>query len=124
MRCVDADRVLLVEMPNGRDMLKISLEAAGFEVDLADDAEIGLVLAAARTPGVIICEIDLPVMDGWQFARAVRTMFADQVRLIALTARGSADDQARSRAAGFDAHLVKPVPTPDVQQTIRQLLAA
>jgi DNA-binding response OmpR family regulator len=124
MRDVHVERVLLVEQPDGRDMLKIGLEAAGFEVDLADDAEMALSTAAVRAPAVVIIEINLPRMDGWELAQRLREVFGSRIRLIALTSRGDPEDYARSTAAGFDVHLAKPVPQPTVEQTIRALLAA
>jgi DNA-binding response OmpR family regulator len=124
VRDVNVERVLLVEQPNGRDMLKLGLESAGFEIDLADDAETALSAATARAPAVVIIEINLPRMDGWELARRLRQLFGARVRLIALTSRGDPEDHARSIAAGFDVHLVKPVPQATVQQTIRALLAA
>jgi DNA-binding response OmpR family regulator len=124
VRDVNVERVLLVEQPNGRDMLKLGLESAGFEIDLADDAETALSAATARAPAVVIIEINLPRMDGWELARRLRQLFGARVRLIALTSRGDPEDHARSIAAGFDVHLVKLVPQATVQQTIRALLAA
>ena len=124
MRDVNVERVLLVEQPNGRDMLKIGLESAGFEVDLADDAETALSTAAVRAPAVVIIEISLPAMDGWELARRLRALFGSRIRLIALTSRGDPEDYARSIAAGFNVHLVKPVPQSTVAQMIRALLAA
>jgi two-component system, sensor histidine kinase len=124
MRDVNVERVLLVEQPDGRDMLKIGLESAGFEVDLADDAETALGTATVRAPAVVIIEINLPRMDGWDLARRLRQVFGSQIRLIALTSRGDPEDYEQSIAAGFDVHLVKPVPQSTVEQTIRALLAA
>ena len=124
MRDVHVERVLLVEPPDGRDMLKIGLEAAGFEVAVADDAETALTHATALAPAVVIIEIDLPKMDGWELARRLRQLFGSRMRLIALTSRGDPEDHARSTAAGFDVHLVKPVPQTTINQTIRALLAA
>jgi two-component system, sensor histidine kinase len=121
---VNVERVLLVEQPDGRDMLKIGLEAAGFEVDLADDAETALHIATVRAPAVVIIEITLPRMDGWELARRLRQVFGSRIRLIALTSRGDPEDRAHSTAAGFDVHLVKPVPPSALEQTIRALLAA
>ena len=74
MRDVHVERVLLVEPPDGRDMLKIGLEAAGFEVAVADDAETALTHATALAPAVVIIEINLPTMDGWELARRLRQL--------------------------------------------------
>ena len=79
-----------------------ALEHAGFEVDVASEGESALMIAAARAPAVMIVDI----------------------RLIALTSRDDPQDRARSIAAGFDVHLVKPVHPAAVEQTIRALLAA
>jgi DNA-binding response OmpR family regulator len=124
MREVNVERVLLVEQPDGRDMLKIGLEAAGFEVAVADDAETALNRATTLAPAVVIIEINLPTMDGWELARRLRQGFGSRMRLIALTSRGDPEDRDRSMAAGFDVHLVKPVPQSTVERMIRALLAA
>jgi CheY-like chemotaxis protein len=124
LRDVNVERVLLVEAPNGRDMLKIGLEAAGFEVAVADDAETALTRASTLAPAVVIIEITLPTMDGWELARRLRQLFGPRIRLIALTSRGDPEDHVRSLEAGFNVHLVKPVPPSTIQQTIRNLLAA
>jgi DNA-binding response OmpR family regulator len=121
---VYAERVLLVEQPDGRDMLKLALEHAGFEVDVANDGESALPIAARRRPAVVIVDINLPRMDGWELGRRLRQQAGPQIRLIALTSRGEPEDQMRSTAAGFHVHLVKPVRPPEVEQMIRVLLAA
>ena len=118
------ERVLLVEAPDGRDMLKLALEDVGFEVDVADDGERALAIAATRAPAVVIVDILLPGMDGWEVARRLRDVYGAAIRLVALTSLGDPEDRARSAAAGFDVHLVKPVQPGQVHDTIRQLLAA
>jgi CheY-like chemotaxis protein len=87
-----AERVLLVEQPDGRDMLKLALEYAGLEVDVAHDGESALVIAAERGPAVVILDINLPRMDGWEVARRLRQHMGSRVRLIALTSRGDPED--------------------------------
>jgi DNA-binding response OmpR family regulator len=124
MRDVHVERVLLVEQPDGRDMLKVGLQAAGFEVAVADDAETALTRATTLAPAVVIIEITLPTMDGWELARRLRQLFGSRIRLTALTSLGDPEDRDRSTAAGFDIHLVKPVSQSTVAGTIRALLAA
>ena len=119
-----AERVLLVEQPDGRDMLKVALEHVGFEVDLANDGESALTIAAARAPAVVIVDILLPGMDGWELAQRLRDVYGAAIRLVALTSLGDPEDRAQSAAAGFDVHLVKPVQPGEVHDTIRHLLAA
>jgi two-component system, sensor histidine kinase len=118
------ERVLLVERPDGRDMLKWALEQVGFEVDLANDGESALTIAAARAPAVAIIEIVLPGMDGWALAQRLRDAYGAAIRLVALTSLGDPEDRAQSAAAGFNVHLVKPVRPGKVHDTIRHLLAA
>ena len=75
MPALHVDRVLLVEQPDGRDMLKWALEENGFEVDLASDGESALTIAAARAPAVVIADIILPGMDGWELAHRLRCVY-------------------------------------------------
>jgi two-component system, sensor histidine kinase len=123
MHASDRNRVLVVEDPDGRDMLQLGLEMAGYQVDVADDGEEGLIVAAARTPAAAIIDLGVPVLDGWSLAESLRYVFGTQIRLIALTSRGEPEERERSQAAGFDIHLVKPVSPNRVSQTLRQLLA-
>jgi CheY-like chemotaxis protein len=124
MRELHMERVLLVEPPDGRDLLKWALEESGFEVDLANDGETALTIAGARAPAVVITDIFLPGMDGWQLAHRLRRAYGATMRLVALTSLGDPEDRARSAAAGFNVHLVKPVRPGKVHDTIRNLLAA
>jgi CheY-like chemotaxis protein len=66
--------------------------------------------ALTWAPDVVLCDIGLPSLDGWEVARALRRhLAADQTLLIAITAYGTEMDRRRSQEAGFDCHLVKPV---------------
>ena len=80
--------------------------------------------AAARVPAVVITDIVLPGMDGWELAERLRDVYGAGIRLIALTCLGDPEDRAHSAAAGFDVHMVKPVRPGKVHDTIRSLLAA
>ena len=75
MRALNPERIVLVERPNGRDMLKRALEHVGFEVAVADTGEQALLVVATRRPAVVISDIDLPIMNGWQLAEALRTKY-------------------------------------------------
>jgi CheY-like chemotaxis protein len=118
------ERVLLVEQPDGRDMLAMALEHGGLKVHLANDGDSALTLALAHAPAVVVADIDLPRMDGWDLARRLRKVYGAAIRLVALTSLDNPDDRARSMAAGFNAYLVKPIHPAQVQDTIRRLLAA
>jgi DNA-binding response OmpR family regulator len=117
------DRVLVVEEPDGRETLKLGLEMAGYPVDLAGDGEVGLLVAAARTPAAAIIDLRVPIIDGWSLAESLRCVFGEAIRLIAVTSRDEPVERERSRAAGFDRYLVKPVSPNQVAQTLRQMLA-
>jgi DNA-binding response OmpR family regulator len=117
------DRVLVVDEPDGRDLLELGLEMAGYQVDVADDGEAGLITAGARTPAAAIIDLNTPIIDVCSLATSLRDVFGEHIRLIAMTSREEPEDRARSRAAGFDTLLVKPVSPNRAHQTLRQLLA-
>jgi CheY-like chemotaxis protein len=104
-------RVLVVDdNEDAADLLGAALETYGYETRVAYDAPSGLQAAAEFEPDVAVLDIGLPVMDGYELARRFRSdPRLAQARLIALTGYGQAADKERARAAGFDAHLVKPI---------------
>ena len=104
-------RVLLVEdNPDTADSMVLLLEMLGHRVDLAPDGASALALAAARIPQVMLVDIGLPDIDGYEVARRVRANAAlASVVLVALTGYGQREDRERAFAAGFDHHFVKPV---------------
>ncbi len=104
-------RVLVVEDErDAADVLRGLLAGGGHEVRVVHDARAALAVGQGFSPHVILSDIALPGMSGYDLARAVR---ADQhlhgVRLIAITALGRASDREEAFAAGFDAHVTKPV---------------
>jgi signal transduction histidine kinase/CheY-like chemotaxis protein len=103
-------RVLIVEdNDDARDMLRYLLEQTGHEVHEAADGLDGLERAFALEPDAAVIDIGLPGLDGYEVARRVRAGGRTRVLLIAVTGYGQAGDRQRSSAAGFDAHLTKPV---------------
>jgi CheY-like chemotaxis protein len=113
-------RVLIVDdNEDARWMLAEMLAELGYEVESAGDGQAALGVLEAFTPDVAILDIGLPDMDGYELAVRIRgTANGREVRLLALTGYGSPLDQARSRAAGFDLHLVKPI---DVKQLLKHI---
>jgi signal transduction histidine kinase len=102
--------VLLVEdQADARKALQRLLELWGHTVHAAADGHEAVRLAASVKPRIALVDIGLPGLDGYEVARSVRTELGDSVHLIALTGYGQPEDRERARAAGFDAHLVKPV---------------
>jgi CheY-like chemotaxis protein len=104
-------RILIVDdNEDARWMLAEMLIELGYEVESVGDGQAALGGLDAFMPQIAILDIGLPDMDGYELAERIRgTAGGKQIRLFALTGYGSARDQARSKAAGFDLHLVKPV---------------
>jgi signal transduction histidine kinase len=103
--------VLLIEdNQDGREMMATMLDAYEYPVSQAGDGLEGLNAAIANPPDVALVDIGLPGIDGYEVARRMRQHPSTRnVRLIALTGYGLAEDQRRVLEAGFDLHLVKPV---------------
>jgi PAS domain S-box-containing protein len=116
-------RVLIVEdNPDGREMLRTMLELQGHEVHEAEDGREGVEQALALRPDMAIIDIGLPELNGYDVARRLRHELGGQpMRLVALTGYGRPEDLEQAAAAGFDAHLVKPV---DPQRLSRILAEA
>jgi signal transduction histidine kinase/CheY-like chemotaxis protein len=107
----EARRVLVVDdNVDAAESMRMLLEHAGHSVAVTHDGRAALTLAAEFAPDVCVLDIGLPSMDGYKLAQALRdTLTGQGMLLIALTGYGQAQDRARSKAAGFDHHLVKPV---------------
>src|SRR5262249_14425073 len=102
-------RILMIEdNRDAREMLRVLLELGGHHVDEARDGRTGIRMASASAPEVVLIDLGLPDLDGYEVARSIRKRLGSQVRLIALT--GYSDPEARRRAveAGVDHPLVKP----------------
>jgi CheY-like chemotaxis protein len=108
---VAAQRVLLVDdNVDAVESMEILLQAFGYEVSTALHPDHALARLEAFAPAAAVIDIGLPGMDGYALATEIRRRLAGRpMRLIAFTGYGGADDIARARSAGFDAHLVKPV---------------
>jgi PAS domain S-box-containing protein len=104
-------RILIVEdNDDARESLRLLLESLGHRVLEAGDGPRGLALALHHQPEVVLIDLGLPELDGYEVARALRgSPIGKTAALIAVTGYGQADDRRRSKDAGFDAHLVKPV---------------
>jgi PAS domain S-box-containing protein len=113
-------RVLVVDdNRDAAEMLAEALGAVGHEVHVAADGPSALEIAAKAPPEVALLDIGLPVMDGYEVARRMRELpGCRRTRFIALTGYGQESDRERSRKAGFDEHLVKPVDLDDVARAV------
>ncbi|HEX7986333.1 MAG TPA: ATP-binding protein [Duganella sp.] len=118
-------RVLITDdNHDAADTLRDLLQNDGHETRVAYDGAGALAAAETFRPHVALLDIGMPGMDGYQTARAMRAMPGlENVTLAALTGWGAAEDRARSRAAGFDHHLLKPVVLAELRAMLRQLSA-
>jgi CheY-like chemotaxis protein len=92
------------------ETLRDLLELSGFEVEIAGSGTDGVAAARRFHPDVVLCDLGLPGMDGYEVASTLRRDPATAAaRLIALTGYGGEEDRRRSLEAGFDVHLTKPV---------------
>ena len=95
---------------------------SGHQVSLAHDGSQALDLAAEQRPDLILLDVGLPGIDGYEVARRVRQLPAlDHTRLIAMTGYGQDSDKQAAADAGFDAHIVKPVEYPTLMEAIEGL---
>ena len=104
-------KILLVEDNEmNRDMLSRRLERKGFEVVIAVDGQQGVDLAGSESPALILMDLSLPVLDGWEATRLIKADPATQnIPVIALTAHAMAGDEQKAREAGCDDYDTKPV---------------
>ncbi len=119
-------RVLLVEDNEmNRDMLSRRLVRRGFEVSVAVDGQQGVEMAASESPDIILLDMSLPVLDGWEASRRLKASPATQaIPLIALTAHAMSGDRERAMQAGCDDYDTKPIEFPRLLEKIDRLLTA
>jgi two-component system CheB/CheR fusion protein len=102
------------------ESLRQVLEINGHEVEVAHSGPAGIEKARSFGPEVVLCDIGLPEMDGYEVAQAMRGDSAlGRIKLIALTGYAGPEDVARAREAGFDAHLAKPASAAALAQALR-----
>jgi CheY-like chemotaxis protein len=117
-------KILLVEDNEmNRDMLSRRLTRNGFEIVMAVDGGEGVAMAASEKPDLILMDMSLPVMDGWEATRRVKADAATSaIPVIALTAHALVEDRERAKAAGCDDFDTKPVELPRLLEKINRLL--
>jgi signal transduction histidine kinase/ActR/RegA family two-component response regulator len=103
------------------EMLAEFFTAMGHRVKVAHDGPEALIAQASFHPDVGVLDLGLPVMDGYELALRMRMVAGAPLRLVALTGYGQEEDRQRSRKAGFDAHLVKPVELEELIEVISGL---
>jgi len=114
-------RVLLVEDDADLSrMLVEALAANGHDTRVAHDATAGFAACAEFKPAVALLDIGLPGMDGHALAERLRTLpDMEKLRIVAVTGYGGQSSRRRSRAAGFDRHLVKPIDLNALERMLR-----
>ena len=118
-------KILLVEDNEmNRDMLSRRLAKRGYEVVVAVDGEQGVALARAEAPTLILMDMSLPVLDGWEATRQLKAAPETRdVPIIALTAHAMSGDRERATEAGADDFDTKPVELTRLLEKIEVLLA-
>ena len=120
----DMMKILLVEDNEmNRDMLSRRLTRLGYNMLLAADGEEGRQLAEAEQPDLILMDMSLPVVDGWEITRRLKAAPKTQsIPIVALTAHAMAGDREKALDAGCDDYDTKPVELPRLIGKIQTLL--
>ena len=117
-------KILLVEDNEMNwDMLSRRLRRRGYEVVVATDGRQGIELASSEAPDLILMDMGLPVLDGWQATQQIKqTSGIQTIPIIALTSHAMKGDREKALAAGCDDYDVKPIDFPRLLEKIQQLL--
>ena len=116
--------ILIVEDNEmNRDMLSRQLERKGYAVLIAVDGEMGIDVARTKAPDLILMDMSLPVVDGWEATRRIKADDAlKHIPVIALTAHAMANDREKALEAGCDDYDTKPIELPRLLAKIERLL--
>jgi two-component system cell cycle response regulator DivK len=118
-------KILLVEDNEmNRDMLSRRLARKGYEVAIAIDGQQGIDMARSQTPDLILMDMSLPVLDGWEATRQLKAAAETKaIPVIALTAHAMVGDREKAVEAGCDDFDTKPIELPRLLEKIEALLA-
>jgi two-component system, cell cycle response regulator DivK len=118
-------KILIVEdNPDMRDLLALRVQLTGYLPILASDGREGVERANTEKPDLILMDMMMPVMDGWQAARALRaSRETKHIPILATTALFRSEDLKSCLDAGCNGYIVKPFNGVDLQRRIRELLA-
>ena len=117
-------KILLVEdNAMNRDMLSRRLARKGYEVVIAIDGQQGIDMARSETPDLVLMDMSLPVVDGWEATRQLKSAPETQsIPVIALTAHAMAGDREKAVEAGCNDYDIKPIELPRLLEKIESLL--
>ena len=119
-------KILIVEDNEmNRDMLSRRLQRRGYEMVIATDGEAGVAAAAQQRPDLVLMDMSLPVIDGWEATRRIKADPATAgIPIIALTAHAMAGDREKALEAGCDDYDTKPIELPGLLEKIVRLIGA
>jgi two-component system, cell cycle response regulator DivK len=118
-------RILLVEdTEDNRQIVRDLMESVGYELLEADDGAAGVAMAAEHRPDLILMDIQLPVMDGYEASRRIKADPAlRHIPIIAVTSYALSGDEDKTRAAGCDGYVAKPFSPRQLLAMIDEFLA-
>jgi two-component system cell cycle response regulator DivK len=117
-------KILLVEDNEmNRDMLSRRLERKGYQIVIAVDGQQAIAMAQSETPALILMDMSLPVLDGWEAARRIKAdANMKSIPIVALTAHAMAGDEQKAREAGCDDYDTKPIELTRLLEKMERLL--
>ncbi len=117
-------KILLVEDNEmNRDMLSRRLIRKGYEVVMAENGELGVAMAESEAPDLILMDMSLPIIDGWEATRRIKaTPSTNSIPVIALTAHAMSGEREKALEAGCDDYDTKPVDLPRLLGKMQSLL--
>jgi two-component system cell cycle response regulator DivK len=117
-------KILIVEdNPKNREMLSRRLIKRGYEIVMAEDGQEGIDITTSEMPDLILLDMSLPVMDGWEVAKHLKSGGATKhIPIIALTAHAMAGDREKTIEAGCDEYETKPIRLPVLLEKMEALL--
>ena len=122
-RTVEKSVLVVDDVSDVTEMIALFLKHAGYHVDTADSAAMALQLAGERSFDLIISDIGMPGMNGYELAGSLRRQAVYQsIPIIAVTGYSEYDDRGRALEAGFSAHLTKPIDPAQLLDLINELL--
>src|SRR5918992_5202754 len=118
-------RILMVEATeDNRQIIRDLMESVGYELIEAEDGAAGVAMAAEHKPDLILMDIQLPIMDGYEATRRIKADPAlRHIPIIAVTSYALSGDEAKTRAAGCDAYVAKPFSPRQLLAKINEFLA-
>ena len=118
-------RILVIEdTEDNRQILRDLLTAAGYEIVEATDGATGVAMAAEQMPDLILMDIQLPVIDGYEATRRIKADPATRhIPIVAVTSYALAGDELKTREAGCDGYIAKPYSPRHLLEKVREFLA-